>query len=80
MLHGECITCTGRTVAQNLESVALPSAAQDVIFPLEKPYAAPMRHIIVLKGNLAPAGAVLKFSGKAPRVFTGPAKVFNSER
>ena len=48
---------------------------QDVIFPLEKPYAPPMRHIIILKGNLAPAGAVLKFSGKAPRTFTGPAKV-----
>ena len=39
-----------------------------------------MRHIIIVKGNLAPKGAVLKFSGKAPRVFTGPAKVFNSER
>ena len=46
-----------------------------MIFPLEKPYAPPMRHIIILKGNLAPAGAVLKFSGKAPRTFTGPAKV-----
>lgn len=42
--------------------MALPAVAQDVIFPLEKPYAAPMRHIVILKGNLAPKGAVLKFS------------------
>ena len=55
MLHGDCMTVTGRTIAENLSTVAMPSAAQDVIFPLEKPYAPPMRHIIILKGNLAPA-------------------------
>lgn len=49
LLHGDCLTVTGKTVAQNLECVALPSAAQDVIFPLEKPYAPAMRHIIILK-------------------------------
>ena len=43
LLHGECMTCSGKTVAENLASVPLPAAAQDVIFPLEKPYAAPMR-------------------------------------
>ena len=50
-------------MAENLAGVALPDAAQDVIFPLERPYAAPMRHILILRGNLAPRGAVLKFSG-----------------
>lgn len=49
LLHGDCLTVTGKTVAQNLDGVALPSAAQDVIFPLEKPYAPAMRHIIILK-------------------------------
>ena len=52
LLHGDCLTVTGKTVAQNLEGVALPSAAQDVIFPLEKPYAPAMRHIIILKVQL----------------------------
>lgn len=47
LLHGDCMTVTGKTVAENLADVPMPSAAQDVIFPLEKPYAPPMRHIVM---------------------------------
>lgn len=80
LLHADCLTITGKTLGENLYHVPLPVEAQTVIYPLEKPYALPMRHIVIVKGNLAPLGAVLKFSGKAPRVHRGPARVFNSER
>ena len=61
LLHGDCMTVSGHTVSENLADVALPSKAQDVIFPLETPFAPPMRHIIILKGNLAPAGNAARF-------------------
>jgi len=82
LLHGDCLTVTGETVATNLMEVPclqdLP--AQEVIFPVSKPFSAPGNHIMVLKGNLAPDSAVLKLSGKDIPSFTGPAQVFDTEK
>lgn len=77
-LHGDRITCTGKTVAENLENFADLTPGQDVIMPLENPKRAD-GPVIILKGNLAPEGAVAKVSGVKVRNHTGPAKVFNSE-
>ncbi len=79
LIHGDCMTVTGKTVAQNLESAPDFAENQQVIFPLNKPYAGPQRHITVLKGNLAPEGSVLKLSGKKLDEFKGPARVFDRE-
>lgn len=83
MLHGELMTVTGRTVAENLAAVpALETlGAQDIVFPVARPIAAVNSHISVLKGNIAPESCVLKLSGKtlARGVFRGPARVFDSE-
>ena len=78
-LHGECMTITGRTMAEELSDVpSEPPSNQEVI----RPWSNPMYktgHLKVLKGNLAPEGCVAKISGiKEPR-FKGPARVFNSE-
>lgn len=80
LLHGDCITVTGRTVAENLAGVPdiLPSG-QDIIYPIEKPYAPPGQHILVMRGNLAPDGSVIKLSGKTLEKHSGPARVFDSE-
>ncbi|AER20132.1 dihydroxy-acid dehydratase [Streptococcus suis] len=77
-LHGDRITCTGKTVAENLENFADLTPGQDVIMPLENPKRAD-GPLIILKGNLAPEGAVAKVSGVKVRNHTGPAKVFDSE-
>ena len=79
LLHGECLTVTGRTIAEELRSVPdAPSAGQDVIRPWEKPLYA-QGHLAILKGNLAPEGCVAKITGlKSPKI-TGPARVFDSE-
>jgi dihydroxy-acid dehydratase len=79
LLHGECLTVTGRTIAEELKSVPdAPSAGQDVIRPWEKPLYA-QGHLAILKGNLAPEGCVAKITGlKSPKI-TGPARVFDSE-
>jgi dihydroxy-acid dehydratase len=79
LLHGDCMTVTGRTVAQNLADVAAaPPAGQDVVRPLERPVYR-RGHLAVLRGNLAPEGSVAKISGlKATRI-EGPARVFESE-
>jgi dihydroxy-acid dehydratase len=77
-LHGDRITCTGKTVAENLESFADLTPGQKVIMPLENPKRAD-GPLIILKGNLAPEGAVAKVSGVKVRNITGPAKVFDSE-
>jgi dihydroxy-acid dehydratase len=78
-LHGDCITVTGKTIAENLKDVpSIYSREQKVI----KPINAPMHttgHIIILKGNLAPDGAVAKVAGVKKRSITGPAKVFDGE-
>ncbi|MEX2540875.1 MAG: dihydroxy-acid dehydratase [Trueperaceae bacterium] len=79
LLHGECITITGKTVAENLAGVSgVPDPAQDVILPFEKPKY-PLGHLAILRGNLAPEGAVAKTSGLVTTRITGPARVFDSE-
>ncbi len=79
LLHGDCVTVTGRTLAAELKDVPdAPRADQDVIRPWGKPLY-PHGHLAILKGNLAPEGCVAKITGlKSPKI-TGPARVFNSE-
>ncbi len=79
LLHGDCMTITGRTLAQELREVPdEPRTDQDVIRPWSKPLY-PHGHLAILKGNLAPEGCVAKITGlKSPKI-TGPARVFNSE-
>jgi dihydroxy-acid dehydratase len=79
LLHGECMTITGRTMAQELKNVpAVPRADQDVIRQWSNPIY-PHGHLAILKGNLAPEGCVAKITGlKSPKI-TGPARVFDSE-
>lgn len=77
-LHGDCMTVTGKTVAQNLEDVKGLNAGQDVILPFERPIKE-NGHIQILYGNLAEDGAVAKITGKEGVRFSGPARVFNSE-
>ena len=80
LLHGDCMTCTGKTVAENLEAVphGLPPD-QDVILPLEEPLAPPGQHMLIMRGSLAPKSCVLKISGKDIQEFKGPAKVYDGE-
>jgi len=78
LLNGDCLTVTGKTVAENLADLPGLKAGQDVIRPLENPIKA-TGHIQILKGNLAPGGAVAKITGKEGLSFTGPAKVYDSE-
>jgi dihydroxy-acid dehydratase len=79
LLHGECMTITGKTMAEALANVPeTPRADQDVIRPWDKPMYA-QGHLAILRGNLAPDGCVAKITGlKSPRI-TGPARVFDSE-
>jgi dihydroxy-acid dehydratase len=79
LLHGGCITITGRTMAQELEHVPeQPRADQDVIHPITDPLYRE-GHLAILKGNLSPEGCVAKVSGLKKRSITGPARVFDSE-
>ena len=79
LLHGECRTISGRTLAEELKSVpAEPSRDQEVIRPWAKPMY-PQGHLAILKGNLAPEGCVAKVTGLKQRKITGPARVFDSE-
>src|SRR5215470_2609205 len=82
-LHGDTLTVTGKTVAENLKSVPTLEqlGAQDLVFPVNKPIAPPGNHISVLKGNLAPESCVLKLSGKTLEKgqFRGTARVFDSD-
>jgi dihydroxy-acid dehydratase len=78
LLHGGCLTVTGRSVADNLTGVAPYPAGQDVIRPLSNPIK-PDSHLRILRGNLAPGGAVAKISGKEGLRFSGRAIVFESE-
>ena len=78
-LHGDCITVTGKTIAENLKDVpVLNFDDQDVIVPVEKPIKA-TGHLQILYGNLADKGSVAKITGKEGEKFTGPARVFNGE-
>lgn len=77
-LHGGCLTVTGETVAANLADVPNLAAGQEIIHPLDKPIK-PTGHIHILRGNLAPEGAVAKITGKEGERFSGPARVYDSE-
>ena len=79
LLHGECLTVTGKTVAENLADAPACPGGQDIFFSPVSPYAPPGRHITILRGNLAPEGAVLKLSGKTLTNHSGPARVFDRE-
>jgi dihydroxy-acid dehydratase len=78
LIHGDCITVTGQTVAENLQDLPGLQEGQKVIHPLEAPIK-DSGHIRILKGNLAPGGAVAKITGKEGLVFSGPARVFDAE-
>ncbi|MGP1993630.1 dihydroxy-acid dehydratase [Zobellia laminariae] len=78
LLHGDCLTVTGKTLAENLEDVPDLEEGQDVIMPLENPIKA-TGHLRMLYGNLAENGSVAKITGKEGLLFKGTAKVFNGE-
>jgi dihydroxy-acid dehydratase len=78
LLHGDCLTVTGKTIAENLQDLPGLKEGQDIIHPLEAPIK-DSGHICILKGNLAPGGAVAKITGKEGLVFSGPARVFDAE-
>jgi dihydroxy-acid dehydratase len=78
MLHGECLTVTGKTLAENLRTVGDYPAGQDIV----RTFAEPVKkdsHLVVLRGSLAPEGAVAKITGKEGLQFSGPARVFDGE-
>ena len=80
LLHGDCMTITGRTIADELKDVpAVPRADQDVIFPIDSALYKE-GHLAILKGNLAEDGAVAKITGLKNPVITGPARVFDDEQ
>ena len=78
LLKGDCITVTGKTLAENLAALPGFQAGQDVIHSLEKPIKS-SGHLRILRGNLAPDGAVAKITGKEGLKFSGPARCFDSE-
>jgi dihydroxy-acid dehydratase len=78
LLHGDCLTVTGKTIAENLAEVPGLSAGQDVIVPIETPIKS-SGHLRVMYGNLAPEGSVAKITGKEGERFSGPAIVFENE-
>ncbi len=78
LLHGDCLTVTGQTLAENLKAVAALADGQTIIRPLDNPIHS-RGHIQILRGNLAPEGAVGKITGKEGTAFSGPANVFDSE-
>jgi dihydroxy-acid dehydratase len=78
LLHGDCLTVTGKTLAQNLKRVKPYPAGQSIVRPLADPIK-PESHLVVLHGNLAPEGAVAKISGKEGLAFEGRARVFDGE-
>jgi dihydroxy-acid dehydratase len=80
LLHGDCMTITGKTVAENLAALPdMPPAGQEVIRPFSNPLYA-QGHLAILKGNLAPEGAVAKITGLKNPFITGPARVFEDEQ
>ncbi|CAI7996528.1 Dihydroxy-acid dehydratase [Geodia barretti] len=78
LLKGDCMTVTGKTVAENLRDLPGLTEGQPIIQPLESPIKE-TGHLRILKGNLAPGGAVAKITGKEGLVFSGPAKCFDAE-
>ena len=80
LLHGDCLTISGQTIAEVLADVPdAPRADQDVIRPIDKPMYA-QGHLAILKGNLSPEGCVAKITGLKNPVMTGPARVFDDEQ
>ena len=80
LLHGDCMTITGKTIAETLADIPdAPRADQDVIMPLDRALY-PQGHLAILKGNLSPEGAVAKITGLKNPVITGPARVFDDEQ
>jgi dihydroxy-acid dehydratase len=77
-LHGDCLTVTGKTLAENISALPDLRPGQQIIHPVEAPVL-PRGHIRILRGNLAPDGAVAKITGKEGERFTGIAKVYDSE-
>jgi len=78
LIDGDCLTVTGKTIAENLAALPGLKAGQDVFMPLERPIK-PTGHIQILKGNLAPGGSVAKITGKEGLRFSGPARVYDCE-
>ena len=78
LLHGDCLTVTGKTLQENLEQIAPYPSSQKIILSLDAPIK-DSSHLRILFGNLAPEGAVAKITGKEGTLFTGKARVFNSE-
>jgi dihydroxy-acid dehydratase len=78
LIHGQCMTVTGKTMAENLERAAPLKDGQKVIYPLSQPIK-PTGHIQILYGNLAEKGSVAKITGKEGEVFKGKARVFDGE-
>jgi len=78
LLHGDCLTVNGKTIAQNLADVTDYPDGQKIIMPFDQPLKADS-HLRILRGSLAPTGAVAKISGQEGTKFTGQARVFNSE-
>ncbi len=76
-LHGDCITVTGKSIAENLRNIVFP-AGQDVVVPTSRPLS-PTGGVVTLRGNLAPQGAIVKVAGMHQLRFTGPARCFDSE-
>jgi dihydroxy-acid dehydratase len=78
LIEGDCLTVTGKTMTENLRELPDLASGQKIIYPLDKPIKA-NGHIRILKGNLAPGGAVAKITGKEGLRFEGPARIFDSE-
>jgi len=78
LLHGDCLTVTGKTIRENIQDLPGLKSGQEIIRPLSNPLKT-TSHLQILKGNLAPEGAVAKITGKEGLRFSGPAKVFDSE-
>ncbi|GAA5034466.1 dihydroxy-acid dehydratase [Marivirga lumbricoides] len=78
LLNGDCMTVTGKTIAENLADLPELNSSQDIIHPIEKPLKS-SGHLRILKGNLAPEGAVAKITGKEGEIFEGAARVYDGE-
>lgn len=79
LINGKCLTVTGKTVQQNLKNAPKRPKNQDIIYSLEEPLAPPEHHLVIMRGNLAQDGAVMKLSGKEMDKHNGRAKVFDKE-
>jgi dihydroxy-acid dehydratase len=77
-MHGDCVTVTGKTLKENLQNSSQLPRGQQIVHPFSKPIKS-TSHLQILKGNLAPEGAVAKITGKEGMSFSGPANVFDSE-